>query len=162
MTGIRRAECSQRGDDRTTWRTRLRREGTGESNAPRSPVSGADAGLVPLPHTIARITGPIIRNVATDRTEASVVREFCGFDNCRRIVRLKGSGEVIGGVGVSAEELQLPRLLADRDLDSLIDEPVPLVVRHIVGIVQCRIDFIQYAVDAAGPPAMPAPWRACQ
>jgi hypothetical protein len=64
-----------------------------------------------LPHAITRVTGPIIRDVAADRTEASVVREFCGFDNRGR-VRLKDASEMIRRVGIGAEEPHVFGLLA--------------------------------------------------
>src|ERR1700722_17666600 len=140
LPGVRCPEGRQRCDDWSARCSGLSGERGRKTNLPGGSPGNARTRLIALPHAVASITRPIVGDVSPHRAYPCIVVEFCGFDNCRRIVRLKGSGEVIGGVGVSAEELQLPRLLADRDLDSLIDEPVPLVVRHMVGIVECRID----------------------
>src|SRR5260370_31806072 len=93
-----------------------------------------------LHHAVARITGPVVRTVSSHRANTGIVGELCGFDDRHRIIRLEGSGQMIGSVRVGAEELQLPRLFADSDFDSMIDEPVPLVVRHIVSVVKGWID----------------------
>src|SRR5580704_5499837 len=47
---------------------------------------------------------------------------------------------MIRRVGIRAEELEFLSLLADGNFIAPVHKPVPLIVRHIVGIVQRRID----------------------
>jgi hypothetical protein len=105
LPSIGRSESRQRRNYRAPGRSRLSRDGTRKTNLPACAPGNTRARLIPLPHTIASVTCPVICDVSPHRTNAGVVCKLSGFDNGRWIVGLKGSGQMIGRVGVRTEEL---------------------------------------------------------
>src|SRR5260370_33133084 len=88
-----------------------------------------------LPHAIACVSSVIVGDISANRSKAGVIGELCRFQYRHRVVRLKGSSQMIRRMTVGTEELDASALLDCRELNASIDEPVPLIIGYIADCI---------------------------